>query len=1019
MKTEEPVYVKQFKIPEAHHHYLQDQVREWLRLGIIQPSRSRYNSPVFLVEKKDGTKRVVQDFRSLNANTYVDKYSMKDVQECISEIGRAGSTIFTTLDLTSGFWQMALDPKSWPYTAFTVPGMGQFEWKVVSMGLASAPSAFQRLIEQVVKGIDNVVVYIDDLIIHSRTHEDHLKTLDAVLTRLASHNLRVNLKKCVFGSSETSYLGFWLSKEGIFPGADKLKADKEALPPENVKQIRQFLGLCNFFRGHIQNFAQITSPLTQLTKKDSSWKRGPLPENALRAFRHLQSLLCSEHVLAYPRSDRQYALITDASFGNENTEGGLGAILTQLDETGKFYVVAYASRKLQRYEKNYTPFLLQMQAAIFGMETFEVNLKGRHFKLFTDHKPLEKLGKVHTKTLNQLQQMMNQFSFEIIYKQGNEMPADFLSRNAVDSIKFDLPTYAREQDKDEILRGLRLFLLNKSLPTNKTLAQLLHRMSQECFVLNGVVWRRLGANYQRRSVLLVPQHLIPDILHEAHGHFLAGHFGISKTKERLLQSYYWPNMESDISEHLRRCNKCQTAKPGKTAPELLSPLPQCTELNQRVHADLFGPLKTSEGDKKFILCITDAFTKYVELVVLPNKEALTVATALLNRWICRHGLPLEFITDQGKEFTNKMAEQLFRSLDMRHSTTASYHPQCNSQAEVCNKTIAKYLAAFVNESTLDWELYVLALAFAYNTSYHRSVKATPFSLTFGMEARLPSFFVPDFQRLQGVDGDLLNRLHAARQLAVQHNLEATEVQKSYFDKSAMHHEYQVGQFVLMEDFNFLNKNRKLAPRFFGPFRILRVKGSHNLELLLTNGRKIVVNVARVKPYFSSQSLDDSNGFLHLETNKVTDGTVALPPFDPPPLSLAHSRRPGRPRKLVTDEEKEEKIAEQVLSPTPTVSFSKRGKDSPAGEPPATDKTVTVPARMHQMRTRSQMAIATIMHTALTNRLHNILSRSYQCVCFLNRLTLAKICRHGNFPCDTKFAHPFLLRPTHINTPTTH
>ncbi len=552
MKTAELVYVKQFKIPEAHHRYLQDQVREWLRLGIIQPSRSRYNSPVFLVEKKDGTKRVVQDFRSLNSNTYVDKYSMKDVQECISEIGRAGSTIFTTLDLTSGFWQMALDPKSRPYTAFTVPGMGQFEWKVVSMGLASAPSAFQRLVEQVVKGIDNVVVYIDDLIIHSRTHEDHLKTLDAVFTRLASHDLRVNLKKCVFGSGETSYLGFRLSKEGIFPGADKLKAVKEALPPENVKQIRQFLGLCNFFRGHIQNFAQITSPLTQLTKKDSSWKRGPLPEAALRAFRHLQSLLCSEPVLAYPRSDRQYALITDASFGDENTEGGLGAILTQLDSDGKFYVIAYASRKLQKYEKNYTPFLLEMQAAIFGMETFEVNLRGRQFKLFTDHKPLEKLGKVHTKTLNRLQQMMNQFSFEIIYKQGSAMPADFLSRNAVDSILFDLPTYAKEQDKDEILRGLRLYLLNKSLPTNKTLAQLVHRMSQECFVLNGVVWRRLGANYQHRSVLLVPQHLIPDILHEAHGHFLAGHFGISKTKERLLQSYYWPNMESDISEHLRR-----------------------------------------------------------------------------------------------------------------------------------------------------------------------------------------------------------------------------------------------------------------------------------------------------------------------------------------------------------------------------------------------------------------------------------------------------------------------------------
>jgi Reverse transcriptase (RNA-dependent DNA polymerase) len=149
------------------------------------------------------------------------------------------------------------------------------------MGLASVPSAFQRLVELVVKGIDNVVVYIDNLIIHLQTHDRHLKSLDEVFTRLAAHNFGVNLKKCVFGSSETSYLGFRLTKNGIFPGTDKLRVVKDAKPPENVKQIRQFLGLCNFFRGHIQNFVQITSPLMNLTKKDSVWKQGSLPEHAL------------------------------------------------------------------------------------------------------------------------------------------------------------------------------------------------------------------------------------------------------------------------------------------------------------------------------------------------------------------------------------------------------------------------------------------------------------------------------------------------------------------------------------------------------------------------------------------------------------------------------------------------------------------------------------------------------------------------------------------------------------------
>jgi hypothetical protein len=129
----------------------------------------------------------------------------------------------------------------------------------------------------------------------------------------------------------------------------------------------------------------------------------------------------------------------------------------------------------------------------------------------------------------------------------------------------------------------------------------------------------------------VPQHLIPYILHEVHAHFLAGHFSISKTKEHLWQSYYWPNMERDISDHLQKCDKYQVTKHGKTSPELLSPLPQCTEPNQKVHPNVFGPLKMSEGDKKFILCISDAFTKYVKLVALQNKDALTVATALLNR----------------------------------------------------------------------------------------------------------------------------------------------------------------------------------------------------------------------------------------------------------------------------------------------------------------------------------------------------------------------------------------------------
>jgi len=290
------------------------------------------------------------------------------------------------------------------------------------------------------------------------------------------------------------------------------------------------------------------------------------------------------------------------------------------------------------------------------------------------------------------------------------MPADFLSRNAVDAISSDLSSFAQEQNKDDLFRHLRLYLLNRVLLENNKIAQLVYKMAHDCCVLNGVVFKWLGSNLQHQSMLMVPQHLIKQILSEAHGHLLSGHFGISKTKHHILQSYYWPNMDKDIIEHLKTCDKCQVTKTSKVLTELLSPLPQCTEPNQHIHADLFGPLKTTSGKKKF-LCLTDAFTKYIELVTIPNKEAFTVATTILNHWICRFGWPLKIVTDQGKEFTNQMATQLFRALNIRHSTTSSYHPQCNSQAEVCNKTIAKYLAAFVNSSTLDWEPYVPALMF--------------------------------------------------------------------------------------------------------------------------------------------------------------------------------------------------------------------------------------------------------------------------------------------------------------------
>ena len=189
LKTNEPVYRKQFRIPEAHRAALNKQIDDWQKIGIIEPCFSRYNSPIFIVPKKDGTFRFVLDYRALNENSLDDRYTMKDVGECIGEIGRAGSTIFSTMDLTSGFWQLPLEQQSRGCTAFTCPGKGQFQYNVLSMGLKGGPGSFQRMMELAMVNLNDVIVYIDDLLLHSKTHQQHRKACNGFSTGCATLTL--------------------------------------------------------------------------------------------------------------------------------------------------------------------------------------------------------------------------------------------------------------------------------------------------------------------------------------------------------------------------------------------------------------------------------------------------------------------------------------------------------------------------------------------------------------------------------------------------------------------------------------------------------------------------------------------------------------------------------------------------------------------------------------------------------------------------------------------------------------
>ena len=863
VKNQEPVFVKQFRIPEAHRQELINQVQEWVKLGIAERSNTPYNSPIFLVPKKQGQgMRIVQDLRSLNANTYECRYVMRDIFECIADIGRAGSGLFSTIDMTSGFHQLPLAKESQKYTGFSIAGLGSYVMRVASMGLRGSPASYQGAMELALRGLEKfTLVYLDDVICHSPkdNHVMHRSQLAQIFDRFRKVNMKINLAKCNFGANEVNYLGFRLTPQGILPGKDKLRAVKNFTPPENVKQIKAFLGLCNFFRSHIRNFAMISAPLNHLTRKDSEWKKGTLPPDAMKAFIQLKSALVSEPVIDFPRINRKYSLYVDAACGTAEKnydDGGLGAILCQTDEAGKPRVIGYASRSLQKHEKNYPSFLLEMQACIFGIDHFDVHLRAQKFDLYSDHRPLERLNSIHKKTLNRLQLAMNEYDFEIKYKKGSDMPADVLSRAPLSNIcnvEILNEDLAHKQQADSFFGPFIKFLTTGEKPKDGRVLRKFEELAKECFFENDILWRRLNRFGYPRTVLCLPSCFADEVVQNAHGQLMTGHNGMSKTKERILQSFYWPNMDTWIAAHITSCQTCQTRRvDDRPKTQIVTPLPLCTEPNQRIHVDLFGPAKTSAEGKKYILVMTDAFSHYCRLVALPNKEAVTVSEAILNKWIYTFGVPLEILSDGGSEFIGAATTELFKKLGATHQKTSPYHPRTNGCAETCNKTIAKYLASFTSQNTLDWELYVAPLEFSYNTSFHETIKTSPFEVTFGLPPRVPGLPAPEIQKMYGEDinTERLQRLQVARSVALQHaHDKADQVVAQSYIKGAPH-QFHVGQLVWMERMNFLGVNAKFAKKWVGPYAIHKINPQGAAELIV-NGKRIKVNVAHLKPYFPS------------------------------------------------------------------------------------------------------------------------------------------------------------------------
>ncbi|XP_064469691.1 uncharacterized protein LOC135384419 [Ornithodoros turicata] len=418
--TNLPVNIKQYPLPFATREIVGDEVDKMLQLGIIERSVSAYNSPVVIVKKSDGTNRLCVDYRRLNDVLVPDSEPIPRADIVFAKVGQR--RYFSKFDCVKGYWQIPLTETSKEKTAFSTSA-GHFQFKFMPFGIKTAPAVFSRLMQRLFHGMSGVHHYFDDILLATDTWEEHLELLREVLARVATAGLTVRPAKSQIGFAEINFLGHNLGRGTLSAMPETLERIRDAPQPKTKTQVRSFLGLTGYYREFIPNYAAITAPLTELTKKQKSNQVVWTAEHET-AFRELKRMLAEPPILRLPDFSRPFTLRTDAS------EVSLGAILLQEHE-GVYHPVAYASRKLLPREAAYSAIEREGLALVWGIQRFHIYLYGTQFTVQSDHEPLRYINR--SKHLNsrilRWSLLLQEYEFRVEYIRGSEnVGADYLSR---------------------------------------------------------------------------------------------------------------------------------------------------------------------------------------------------------------------------------------------------------------------------------------------------------------------------------------------------------------------------------------------------------------------------------------------------------------------------------------------------------------------------------------------------------------------------------------------------------------
>jgi hypothetical protein len=897
-------------------------------------------SPLVLVKKKNDTVWFCVDYRKLNVTTRKDVYPIPRVDETLDTL--AGSHFFTTLDLLSGYWQVQVHPDDKEKTAVTTPE-GLFEFNVMPFGLCNAPATFQRLMDCVLAGLhwETCLVYLDDVIIIGKSFEDHLHNLHHVFQRFREAGLKLKPTKCTFCQPEVSFLGHVVSRTGIATDPSKVESIRKWPAPTQRKEVQQFLGLCNYYRRFIQNFATIAKPLYRLTEKTCEFQWSVDCENA---FATLKARLATAPVLAFPDTKAPFILDTDAS------DTGVGAVLAQ-QVNGVEKVIAYGSKVLTKSEHRYCVTRRELLAVVTFLKHFRPYLLGCHFTVRTDHGSLAWLRnfKDPEGQLARWLEQLQEYDFEIVHRPGRlHRNADALSRipckqcgrenhtdhsapeqlltGAVignphlDGVSSNDMQAAQEADPNigDVLQALKAEKNGSSIKLQGKSREFkrLVQISKQLVVKDGLLYRVFESEdgEDHSLQLVVPTKFRKEVLYQLHDAPLGGHLGADKTHSKLKQRFYWPGYWNDVKMYCLSCQSCATRKaPTHHRKAPLQPIVAGYPL-EIVAVDITGPFPETEKQNRYILVVGDYFSKWTEAYAIPNQEATTVAQKLVNEFFCRFSIPLQLHSDQGRQFESKLIQAICQILKIHKTRTTPYHPQSDGQVERFNRTMTDLLAIASKDHPFEWEEPKICLA--YNTSVHKSTGFTPFSLMFGREASLPVdiMYTPNTRLPVSVPeyaSQLRDTLSESFERVRQSLATKQEVQKQLYDNKVHGDPYKVGNLVWFHNPVVpQGTSRKLHHPWSGPYKIVKCLSDVNyrIQSLEHSQKRLFVHFDRHRPctsqppscYDPSELRDTLNQpqpavGAHLEVVEPDDHNLNVQPMPwQRPVSRRYPQRSRRP-----------------------------------------------------------------------------------------------------------------------------